>query len=141
MVGWHHQLNGHELGHTLRDSEGQGSLVCYSPWGCKESDTTYRLNNQFVPKASLFPHQSLYFSQVFSYYVFLPVDLGQGMSKNTRIRTMLNPYIFFIKFEERLLPKQPGKIFIKSNVEGTWLASVVNSYLPCNFLIDQWALE
>ena len=40
MVGWHHQLNGHELGHTLRDSEGQGSLVCYSPWGCKESDTT-----------------------------------------------------------------------------------------------------
>ena len=54
---------------------------------------------------------------------------------------MLNPYIFFIKFEERLLPKQPGKILIKSNVEGTWLASVVNSYLPCNFLIDQWALE
>ena len=40
MVGWHHQLNGHESEQTLGDSEGQGSLACYSPWGCKESDTT-----------------------------------------------------------------------------------------------------
>ena len=40
MVGWHHQLNGHESEQTLRDSEGQGSLACCSPWGQKESDTT-----------------------------------------------------------------------------------------------------
>ena len=40
MVGGHHQLNGHEFEHTLGDSEGQGSLVCCSPWGCKESDMT-----------------------------------------------------------------------------------------------------
>ena len=33
VVRWHHQLNGHKSGHTLRDSEGQGSLACYSPWG------------------------------------------------------------------------------------------------------------
>ena len=39
-VGWHHPLNGHEFGQTPRDSEGQGSLVCCSPWGCKELDTT-----------------------------------------------------------------------------------------------------
>ena len=45
MVGWHHQLNGHEFEQTLRDSEGQRSLVCCSPWGYKESDTTERLNN------------------------------------------------------------------------------------------------
>ena len=38
MVGWYH--NGHEFQQTLGDSEGQGSLVCYSPWGHKESDTT-----------------------------------------------------------------------------------------------------
>ena len=36
MIGWHHQLNGHEQ--TPRDGEGQGSLVCCSPWGCKEWD-------------------------------------------------------------------------------------------------------
>ena len=40
MVGWHHQLNRHKLGQTPRDSEGQGSLVCCSPRGRKESDTT-----------------------------------------------------------------------------------------------------
>ena len=44
MVGWHHQLNGHEFEQALGDGEGQGSLVCCSPWGCKESDTTERLN-------------------------------------------------------------------------------------------------
>ena len=33
MVGWHHQHNGHDLEQTLGDSEGQGSLVCCSPWG------------------------------------------------------------------------------------------------------------
>ena len=45
MIGWHHQLNRHELGQTLGDGEGQGSLGCYSPWGHKESDTTSWLNN------------------------------------------------------------------------------------------------
>ena len=45
MVGWHHQLNGHEFEQTVGDSEGQGSLVCCSSWGHKESDTTERLNN------------------------------------------------------------------------------------------------
>ena len=37
MVGWHHRLSGHEFEQTLGDSEGQGSLVCCSPWSCKES--------------------------------------------------------------------------------------------------------
>ena len=40
MVGWHHQLNGHEFEQIPGDSEGQGSLERCSPWGCKESDTT-----------------------------------------------------------------------------------------------------
>ena len=45
MVGWHHGLSGHESEQTLGDREGQGSLVCCSPWGQKESTTMYRLNN------------------------------------------------------------------------------------------------
>ena len=40
MVEWHHRLNGYESEQTQRDSEGQGSLECFSPWGGKESDTT-----------------------------------------------------------------------------------------------------
>ena len=43
MVGWHHH-NGHEFEQTPGDSEGQGSLVCCSPWGHKEFDMTERLN-------------------------------------------------------------------------------------------------
>ena len=38
MVGWHHQLNGHEFEQSPGDGEGQGSLACCSPWGHKESD-------------------------------------------------------------------------------------------------------
>ena len=45
MVGWHHQLNGHEFEQTPGDSEGQGSLACCSPWGRRESDMTEQLNN------------------------------------------------------------------------------------------------
>ena len=44
MVEWYHQLNGHESEEALGDGDGQGSLVCCSPWGHKESDTTERLN-------------------------------------------------------------------------------------------------
>ena len=40
MVGWHHQLNGHQFGQTPGDGEGQGSLVCCSLWGRRELDTT-----------------------------------------------------------------------------------------------------
>ena len=46
MVGWHPQFNGHKFEQTLGDSERQGSLVCCSPWGHKESDTTERLNSK-----------------------------------------------------------------------------------------------
>ena len=44
MVGWHHQLNGHEFEQTPRVGDGQERLVCCSPWGCKESDMTEQLN-------------------------------------------------------------------------------------------------
>ena len=41
---WHYQLDGHESEQDSVVSDGQGSLVCCSPWGCQESDTTERLN-------------------------------------------------------------------------------------------------
>jgi len=45
MVGWRHQLNGHELGQTPGDGEGEGGLACYSLCGPEELDTTWQLNN------------------------------------------------------------------------------------------------
>ena len=45
MARWHHWCNGDELGQTLGDGEGQGGLVCCSPWGHKESNKTGWLNS------------------------------------------------------------------------------------------------
>ena len=44
MVGWHHRLDGHEFEQAPGVGDGQGSLACCSPWGCKELDSTERLN-------------------------------------------------------------------------------------------------
>ena len=46
MVGWHYRLNGHEFEQALGDSERQGNMVCCSPWGRKDSDTAWQLNNE-----------------------------------------------------------------------------------------------
>ena len=40
MAGWHHRLNGHKFEQAPGVGDGQGSLACCSPWGCKELDTT-----------------------------------------------------------------------------------------------------
>ena len=62
MVGWYHQLYGHEVEQALGIGDGQGSLACYSPWGLKESDTTeqpsilqLKINNIFL-KANIITH-------------------------------------------------------------------------------------
>ena len=44
MVGWHHRLNGHRFGWTPGVGDGQEGLACCNSWGCKELDTTERLN-------------------------------------------------------------------------------------------------
>ena len=49
MVGWHHQLNRYESEQALGDDEGQGSLTCCSPLGCKNWDMTEQLNNKEFP--------------------------------------------------------------------------------------------
>ena len=53
MVGWHHQLNGHEFAQAPGDGEGHVVLVCCSPWGHKESDMTERLSLSWFFQESL----------------------------------------------------------------------------------------
>ena len=50
MVGWHHQLDGHEFEQALGDGEEQGSLAYCSPWGHEESEKTEQLNNNNMLK-------------------------------------------------------------------------------------------
>ena len=44
MVGWHQRHDGNEFEQATEVGDGDGSLVCCSPWGCNESDTTERLD-------------------------------------------------------------------------------------------------
>ena len=45
VAGWHHRGNGCECGQNVRDGEGQRGLACCGPWGHKELDATWHLNN------------------------------------------------------------------------------------------------
>ena len=69
MVGWHHQLNGHEFEQTPRDCEVQGSLACCNPWGRKESDTTERLNWKLYYRMGLEPLNTASKKLVFHKYL------------------------------------------------------------------------
>ena len=53
MVGWHLLLNGHEFKQPPRDSEGQGNLTFFSPWGCKQLDTTEKLTTATIIKGNM----------------------------------------------------------------------------------------
>ena len=59
MLGWHHQLNGHELEQSLGDSEGQGSLVFSIPWAHKASDMTEVTDQEHVLQYASLPCPSL----------------------------------------------------------------------------------
>ena len=67
---WHHRRNGHEFEQAPGDGEGQGSLVCCSPWGCKESDTTEWLNiNNSIPQQCLFVFSMVLFGGNFVFWL------------------------------------------------------------------------
>ena len=58
MAGWHHRLNGHEFEWTPGVGDGQGGLVCCSPWGRKESDMTEWLNwTDLLSEHSVFTYE------------------------------------------------------------------------------------
>ena len=65
IVGWQHQFNGHEFEPTLGDS-GQRSLVCYSLWGHKESDTPSRLDNEQQEKLA----------KIYNIFIFTVIGKG-----------------------------------------------------------------
>ena len=80
MVGWHHQLNGHEFEQAPGASDGQGGLACHSPWGCKESDVTEQLNwsDWYLPQ-SLSPLYTVDYSEQRAEKWFPPSPLRKFM--------------------------------------------------------------
>ena len=72
MAEWHHLCKGHETGQTLGNGEGQRGLVCCSPWGCKQLNTTRWLNNNNTTVVNLqscvsFRHIAKWFSYSLSF--------------------------------------------------------------------------
>ena len=90
MVGWHHWLKGHEFKQTLGDSEGQGSLVCCSPWHRKES---YMTSDWTTTKAG---------TMTFNWRSLKSESLGalpkvtQNMAAPKLIWTILSPIAFYL---------------------------------------------
>ena len=74
MVGWHHWLSGCKFEQALGDGEGQGSLVCCSPWSRKELDTIEQLNNKTCQNIDL----CIYLSWL-SWFSIVAPELLTGM--------------------------------------------------------------
>jgi len=87
IVGWHHQLNGHEFEQTPGDGDGPKSLACCSPWGNKDSDMTEQLNSNIWSS----PGRSWYMTQI-SWIVSL-VSTVFNFSKEVMSR-----FIYFLGF-------------------------------------------
>ena len=89
LVGWHHQLNGHEFEQALGVAYGQGSLACCSPWGLKESDMTVWLN-WTEAQVEVLPHQCPYthgavccaFYQLSSHWSHIKIDSSALQTEN-----------------------------------------------------------
>ena len=77
MVRQHHPLNGHEFEQILGDGEEQEGLAFYSPWGCKESDMTQRLNNN-KPKFQV-AVVAIVLNFVILYRALLPIQMLFGL--------------------------------------------------------------
>ena len=113
MVGWNHQLNRHEFEQTPGHSEGQVTLACCSPWGCKELDMSEPLNSNktqvwplelpfqcssaVAPLAPppLFQHLSL--SSV--PWVALPLSSSSLLGDNANWKSSLDPFCLKMKIE------------------------------------------
>ena len=105
MVGWHHRFNGHEFGQTPGVGDRQGGLVCCTPWGCKELNTTERLDwtesksAPHSPLASFLPHST--FTQTNStQFTYL------------HSTTYSFPFHFILSLVHPILPSVPHMTFI-----------------------------
>ena len=119
MVGWHHWLNGHEFKQALGVGDGQGSLGCYNPWGCKELGMIERLNwielnwifwcshySVFVAKAPAYPGSLLASSEQSQSYLRYCVS-GWSPQFYPPNKTLTSTFMLcFFFFSQHLSPQK-----------------------------------
>ena len=126
MVGWHHQLNGHEFEQTPGDSEGQGSLACLSPWGCKELDMTEQLNNSLVESTGRTHKETFHWTQIFR------VPLGWVFTGSEPASLCLFALLFHNWFQERITSGEWGPWEEHVLPSPWWVPCMVNFLAACN---------
>ena len=102
MVGCHHRLNGHEFEQTLGYSEGQGSLACCSPWGCKELDMTEQLNKLLIRESTNQP-QTVILTE------FLQTLISHDVTDQRRGLEILDTSKITENITKLLLPRETGE--------------------------------
>ena len=108
MVGWHYQLNRHEFEQAPEVGDGQGSLVCCSPWGRKESDPTRQLNNNNTTVSNLLlrvSHPFLFSPLLATQEVLLAVANTQTNSGHT---SHLKYHVINTHFPQLFVGKDQG---------------------------------
>ena len=103
MVGWHHQLDGHGFGWTLRVGDGQGGLACCGSWGRKESDTTEWPNWTDTPSTTLDVRINKFKKQfllswdptflIYAIEMILLISLGGGQKLNCTELSLGSPLV------------------------------------------------
>ena len=103
MAGWHHQLDGHEFGWTPGVGDGQGGLVCCDSWGCKESDTTERLNWTELKRSMIFRNNPLQYefitselTNIWNEFLFLQIQFFICISFSYR-STLYFPLLWWVQ--------------------------------------------
>ena len=109
-VGWHHRLNGHGFGWTLGVGEGQGGLVCCDLWGCKEPDTTERLNRTEHRQDFCVANETIidfFFSVIPFFFPYDPTDVSNLISSSSAFS---KSSLYFWKFSVHVLLKPSLRI-------------------------------
>ena len=133
MAGWHHWLDGREFEWAPGVGDGQGGLVCYDSWGCKESDTTERLNwTDVLVTSSRNSQQRSVSKQVCSEGAYLLVCERQKANKREQCQSHL-PFICLPEAGHRKNP-HPRCPYSWSFRDGFTFSNQKNSCAPCHKL-------
>ena len=131
MVEWHHQLNRHESEQGPKDGDRQGSQVCCSPWGCKESDTAEWLNSaEALLKDKYTEMQEI---RVFFFFFFIVTQLVETnwnlSSGNYPLLSML-PTKIICSFYQHLWYQWNGPIKLAYSYNVIVYAMENNKWMP-----------
>ena len=100
MAGWHHRLDGHEFEETPGVGDGQGGLACCSPWSCKESDMTERLNWTEL-NTSVVRSQTSWDCLLEGHWKGQTIPGNRNLNKKGRKRRILQPSFHSLREVER----------------------------------------